>query len=372
MTKLQIDIPNVQIPTVASLVLGGLLGAMLLGTAPNASASTTCTCPDSHVSTCSRQGFAITLVDFQVDQQAGESHWDYQVCNETGLGTGCEPPKDLSHVDLDLPALGSCLTPTQSISLAQLADFDNAVLSCGVAEKDPSCDIFGTVDQDFVAKCDVAGGNLDPGECITMRLTIGGEQPTLGAGGATVVTKAGPACEGDCVLGPSCEPCGDDPAEDGCLTRTPGFWGTHPHITSLFLPVTVCGNSLEVTAAGSCDSATEALCVSPGRESRGNRAYASLVRALTAAKLSLNATAANGGACGSGEVEARIAECEALCGANQRTISGSGCIEDLAAFVESQDTLSITPAPFDRPGPANPTSCRDARGNGLVIGSCGP
>lgn len=65
----------------------------------------------------------------------------------------------------------------------------------------------------------------------------------------------------------------------------------------------------------------------------------------------------------------RIAEGEALCGADHRTISDSGCIEDLAAFNESQDTFDETPPPFDSPGPANPTECTIANGNGIVIGS---
>ena len=63
-----------------------------------------------------------------------------------------------------------------------------------------------------------------------------------------------------------------------------------------------------------------------------------------------------------------IDECEGLCGADHQTISESGCIDDLAAFNESQDTVTMTPAPFDSPGPADPSECREARGNGVVIG----
>ena len=80
-------------------------------------------------------------------------------------------------------------------------------------------------------------------------------------------------------------------------------------------------------------------------------------RQLAAAKLNLAATVEAGGFCDLG-IEDRIAECEEdFCGANQKDISGSGCIEDLAAFNESQDTLLVTPAPFGRPGPADPTEC---------------
>jgi hypothetical protein len=78
------------------------------------------------------------------------------------------------------------------------------------------------------------------------------------------------------------------------------------------------------------------------------------------------------GDCGPG-IAARIGECEALCGANKNVISGSGCIEDLAAFNESVDGFELTPEPFDSPGPANPAECQAANGNGLVIGvgDCG-
>jgi hypothetical protein len=116
---------------------------------------------------------------------------------------------------------------------------------------------------------------------------------------------------------------------------------------------------------------TEALCVAPGQEGNKtldrNPAYAQLVRQLAAAKLNLAATAANGGSCGS-EIATRIAQCESLCEANQGTISGSGCIQDLNTFNNSQDTVAITPAPFDNPGPALPAQCQAATGNGIVIG----
>lgn len=345
------------------LIFGVGIGLLALATP---AAAQDCSCDNSDFSLCNPQGFRISLINFQVDANAGTSSWDYQVCNETGLGTGCDAPKDLSHIDLDLPSLGTCLTSSQQVTLGQVAGFANAVLACGVSDKDPSCDIDGTVGLDFVAKCDVAGGNLDSGECVVMRLSIAGELPTLGPGAAMTVTKAGRDCVSACIQGPSCNPC-VQPPDDACLTRTAGFWGTHPHIADDFLPVTVCGHDLNQTAAGSCDSATEALCVSGGRESRSNPPYTQLVRQLTAAKLNLAASAANGGTCGA-EIEARIAECEGLCGASKQVISASGCIEDLDAFNNSQDTVPSTPAPFDSPGPAQPGDCQSANGNGVVIG----
>lgn len=329
-----------------------------------------CTCDSLPTGICSAQGFEITLLSYAVDQNAGVSTWDYQVCNDAGVPGDCVPPKDLSHIDIDLPGLGSCLSMTQSMTLAQTGGFANAALSCGVSEKDPACDLSGTKGTDFVAKCDVAGGNLDPGECVTMRLSIAGETPVLGRGVATTVTKAGPDCFADCIAGPSCEPCEVEP-EDACITRTPGFWGTHPHITNLYLPQTVCGQPIDTVLAGSCSSATEAMCVSPGRESKGNPSYAQLVRQLMAAKLNLAATAAAGGSCDP-SIGAFVAGCEALCAADGATIDASGCIDGLAAFNESVDTFGSTPAPFDRPGPANSAECRSANGNKVLIGaSCG-
>lgn len=133
----------------------------------------------------------------------------------------------------------------------------------------------------------------------------------------------------------------------------------------------MCGKTLDTTTAGVCNSDTEALCVSPGGEANKrcdrNPAYAALVRQLAAAKLNLNASAANGGDCGAA-IATRIAQCEALCGSSQSRISGSGCIEDIDAFNNSVDTFAITPSPFDSAGPANPTQCTTANGNGLVIG----
>ena len=352
-----------------SVVLSSIvLMSLLIGSPSPASGQAVCNCSNTDSTMCSSQGFRITLVDFSTDQQAGTSSWDYEVCNEKGLGTGCQPAKDLSHIDFDLPQLGNCLTPSQDIHLLQLDGFAEILLGCSTSEKDPSCDIFGNPGSDFVAKCDIVDpSNLDPGECVTMRLTIAGEMPALGAGAAMTVTKAGLECAGDCILGPSCTACElQQPHE--CLTRTAGFWGSHPHISQQFLPVMVCGETLATTVAGSCNSVSEALCVSPGRESRRNRAYAQLVRQLAAAKLNIAATEANGGGCGL-EIENRMAACEALCGSSQQTISASGCIEDLAAFNESQDTFPITPPPFDSPGPANPRQCKLGRGNGILIGA---
>lgn len=74
-----------------------------------------------------------------------------------------------------------------------------------------------------------------------------------------------------------------------------------------------------------------------------------------------------GASCGDA-IDALISRCEALCGADHKTISASGCIQALDAFNNSVDTLTPTPAPFNNPGPAQPAYCQAAGGNGIVIG----
>jgi hypothetical protein len=333
-------------------------------------AAQTCDCTTVTEDTCSGDGYRVALVNFRIDQLNGTSHWDYRVCNVAGTEICPMPGHPFSHVSVGLPEVGRCLSPEQDITIAQLSGFDAAVLTCTVATSDPTCNIFGMEPGGYQAKCDVVAGSvLDPGECVTVRLSLAGEMPTLGAGITFTRTRAEPAgCFRNCMLGPSCHPCTPPPPPDQCLSRTPGFWGTHPHITALFLPVTVCGETLDGIDAGSCSSVTEALCVAPGNELKKLSAYAQLVRQLAAAKLNLNASVANGGTCGEA-IAARIAECEALyCGASQSAISSSGCIEDLDAFNNSQDTFPMTPSPFDRPGPANSQECQEANGNKLVIG----
>ncbi len=341
---------------------------------PNDDPRHNCRCYNTTDEICNYDGYRIRLIDYVIDQNAGTSHWDYEICNETGMGTGCEPFLPLEHVEIALPLVGTCLEPGQDIQISQSGGFDNAQLECVTDDGDPLCGIVTNTGVDWFARCVIVGpSSLDAMECVTMRLSIAGEMPTLGPGAALTITKASsPDCARNCILGPACVRCDDPPPPPGdeCLTRTAGFWGTHPHITGLYRPITVCGEPLSLLEAGSCESVTEALCVAPGRELRKNRAYAQLVRQLAAAKLNLNATAAFGGDCGE-EIAARIAECETLCGAGQSVISNSGCIEDLANFNQSLDTFATTPGPFVSPGPANPEECQEANGNGLVIGKKG-
>lgn len=343
-------------------------------------------CENMVDSICDGGGFLITLTDYTPAPSGttGFASYTYQICSPVagtcsgnssrscldndacakhGEGTcsrqcAVEKFHDLSHLDIPLPDLGagSCLPATTEITASCTGG--------SVSYSDSSCNFTSAKS---VVKCD---GTLAPGHCYSMTINIAGELNQPGLGAALSVSKESTDCNNSCIAGPSCDSCIEPPIEvDECLTRTAGFWGTHPHITDDFLFVTVCGVALNEVVDGVCDSATEALCVSGGKESKGNPDYTQLVRQLTAAKLNLVATQANGGSCGSA-IEARITQCEALCGASKSVIAASNCVADLTAFNESQDTFDTTPSPFDHPGPADSRYCRAANGNGLVIGKC--
>lgn len=361
------------------------VGALLL--ALPAAAQDPCECSPS---ICSAQGFNITLRDFDITID-GRSVYTYSVCNgvdEAGQPTTCAAPRDLSHIDIPLPDT-DCIAAATEISVRQIGCVScDPTLSCGVETKDPSCDLCkaGTGVPGIpcqppddpsvnVLKCNVIG-DLE-GKCVTIEVSIAGEM-LPGKGAVDVITKAANDCQSDSICGPSC-PCQEE-LTDSCLTRTAGFWGTHPEITDDFLPVTICSGtkalSLDNTAAGSCTSATEAMCVSPGLE--GNKkmdrkpAREQLARQLTAAALNLRATAANGGSCTNSmaAVGLDLAACNDLCGRTEKVIKESGCLQALDAFNNSVDTMSPAPSPFNAPGAANPGPCQTANGNGIIVMSC--
>jgi hypothetical protein len=340
----------------------------------------TVSCEDLRTSVCDTGGFTFELIDQQPapPSNSGSSTWTYKICVNS---SECPLPvqfRDLSHFNIVLPdAAGAngCISENHQITLTQTGGFGAAGLSCTGSTQDNFCG------QSEVAKCDVTSGQLDDGECVQVELTIAGEEVGVGPGAISVLSKAATNCVESPILGPSCEICDDDDTldpGDECLTRTIGFWGTHPHITSDYLPVTPCGEDLTVFQPGSCDSASEALCSTPGFELRSNPSYVVLVRQLAAAKLNLAATAdlVSGRACGTFEyngenIQEILARCDSaeICNANKRTISNSGCIEAVDAFNNSQDIgFDVTPEPFDRPGLANPRQCRGARFDRIVIG----
>jgi hypothetical protein len=379
------------------------------------------TVPDSF---CDAGGFKVSLTGFIPANTSnnGTATYTYQICSpaagvcQGGLGTragqSCTdndfcrvktgPPSNptfgdpgasctrecavndfhgLSHFDVDFPSLGdTCLSATNFVggTCTCVPSGGECRVDPNVVLGDPSC----TNNDATVAKCD--NTNLPVGACIEMSLQVAGELSELGLGKAIVVSKEATDCNESCLSGPSCERCDEPPPPSGeCLTRTLGFWGTHPRIADLYDPVAVCRYKIDGQVANTC-STSEALC-SSNLDNRANSPYLQLIAQLTAAQLNLNATAAlfEGATCSgftyNGEsIQDIIARCDTptICGGNKNVISDSGCIEALNAFNNSEDTgFDQEQPPFDRPGPADVTQCQLARGNGQAIGpalSCPP
>jgi len=382
-------------------------------TPPDMTVCNAVTCQDLPKSTCSDAGFAVSLKSYvpAATSSEGAASYVYEICSPPAgtcsstvrpgepcldnnfcktKGQASDPAafcsrecrtstfRGLSHFDALFPDLSAsaCLTTNASVTGSCSAVDKN---NDGVFPKvgsfvlgDGSC-FSNTTSSNFVAKCD--GTVVEPGDCIELTLNISGEKTGLGLGAAAVVDKEATICTSSCLAGPSCERCdGPDDGSNHCLTRTLGFWGTHPWITNNFAtresPVTVCGKPLDChdsddgksspsCAAGSCDSIMEGLGSNPGQELSTNQPYVVMVKQLAAAKLNLAATKtlapAGGNICtewtyGGKSIAEWISMCEGLCGANKATISGSGCIEALDAFNNSEDSgFDQTPLLFERP-----------------------
>jgi hypothetical protein len=384
-------------------------------------------------STVCSAGFQVSLTNFDpaTTNNSGTATYTYQICSPaTGVCTGgtglrageaclddgfcqkkgqdsdpgatcnrtCSTDKfyDLSHFDVPFPALGgSCLTANTTVTGTCSANDntpnDGHTASVGsFVLGDGSC--FTSTSP--VAKCD--NTNLAPGDCVTMTLSIAGETNGLGLGNAVVVDKESNNCTASCTQGPNCTPCKTPPQGDGgaCLTRTIGFWGTHPWITNNFTPVSVCGVDLGCNGGddgksnpscgtGQCSDVMEGLGSIPS-ELKTNQPYVAMVKQLTAAKLNLAATGAllDGASCtdfvyNNKDIKGWIDYCESLCSADKQTITASGCIEALDAFNNSQDVGFVqTPSPFDQPpvddhgvvSGADPSGFTGAQRDGVVVG----
>jgi hypothetical protein len=329
-------------------------------------------CDTLQTSVCSGP-FKIMLKDFEFATalNSGIATYIYEICYDL---VSCPDGSVLNplHFDITFPAPGSpCLgsvtqvsgTCVCNISNTEYCDVDDAVVV-----GDSLC---LRADSGYlVAKCENI--LLSPPYCITMTLSIASE--TIGLGPGAAVLADANTCITSCLAGPSCTNCVEGGPE--CLVRTKGFWGTHPNMASQHAPVTVCGVVLEGQEAGAC-STSQALCTN-ANDYKENPPYLSFIAQLTAAKLNLNATwALFKGSCSTWEYHGRSIEewidhCEdSYCNAAKQEIARSGCIEALTAFNESQDTgFDVTPAPFDQPGPADPSHCQKARGNGIFVGNC--
>lgn len=166
---------------------------------------------------------------------------------------------------------------------------------------------------------------------------------------------------------------------EGCFTRTPGFWATHPGDdarigTYDFLPQTVCGVELDTVTAGRTDSAIEAMC-SVGTDSKlpgTSPQLTQLIRQCTAASLNIAASVEFGGSCESDypQLGMMMDSCcggeESLCtDGYEGSLTIGECIYYLDEFNNSTDTLY--PEAFRKPGKANPTYCQGAKNNGVAI-----
>src|SRR5262245_38774599 len=125
-----------------------------------------------------------------------------------------------------------------------------------------------------------------------------------------------------------------------CLTRTVGFWGTHPDITEIYLSfggksfLPVCGKKVNSVGTDAC-SAIQAICVDIGVEAAEEGVptyFLQLVRQLTAARLNLRATWTEGGGC-TQELTDLVADCDHLCEAftkgtaTRQQLLDSECVE---------------------------------------------
>ena len=381
-------------------------------TPPDMSVCNSVTCQDLPKSVCSDAGFLISLKGYTPASSttAGAASYTYELCSPSAgtcsstvrpgepcldnnfcktKGQASDPAaycsrdcsvntfRGLSHLDVTFPNLSTsaCVSPNTAVtgSCSAVDKNNDGVFPVvgGFVLGDGSC--FSGDSAGFVAKCD--GTVVEPGDCIEMTLNIAGETTGLGLGAAVVVDKEATTCTSSCLAGPSCELCDDPPSSNHCLTRTLGFWGTHPWITNNFAtasqPISVCGKPVGCSGpsdgktnpsctAGSCDSVMEALGSNPGQELSTNQPYVVMAKQLAAAKLSIAATTAlapeGSSICtdwtyGGKRIVEWIGLCEGLCGASKSVISGSGCIEALDAFNNSQDSgFDQTPALFEQPG----------------------
>lgn len=398
-----------------ALMVIGLLPSMVYAvpTPPDLSVCNNLTCETLSNKVCSDAGFSISLKSYTpaTTQSSGAATYVYEICSPS-LGTCSslirpgEPCLDnsfcrskgqlsdinaycsrecstdtfrgLSHFDATFPGLGAstCLSSRTAVSgSCSAVDKNNNGIFPTVGSfvrGDASC--FDADSSGYTAKCD--NTSMEPGDCIEMTLTIAGETTGLGRGTSIVVDKEATACTATCIGGPSCDSCDpEDPGPNFCLTRTLGFWGTHPWITNDFAnkvsPMTVCGNTLlcggpddglsnPSCSAGSCSSIMEGLGSNPGTELPINPPYVTLVKQITAAKLNIKASQAlaepGSNICtdwsyGGKDIYQWLTMCEgSACSGTKSQISTSGCIEALDAFNNHEDSgFEQTPGAFARP-----------------------
>lgn len=323
---------------------------------------------------------------------------DLECCTQPRDGTGACPEGtavtayDVSTVDClnaDVNLDKTCIDADEN------GEFEVALTTTNTGEGSLDCTVGDTIYLDDPS-CPNTGIDGQPVTVAPANFTLASQAQQVSTGVYTLTADACNTAVVNCTdaLGNAQSDTADatcDIPNDLCLTRTPGFWGTHPAVTQRFLDIEVCGRTLDSVNAETAqpknapktdsDSTTEAMC-SVGTDGKilGPQ-QTQLIRQCTAAVLNVTASADPGtfedpgdclsaypgigetlaSCCGYGdEVETSICQ-----GGTVGEWTTTDCIEALDMFNNwDQDTLNF---PF-KTGPADSSQCRAAKGNNYVVG----
>ena len=358
----------------------------------------------------------INPVECTTPFEDGEPHTAMLDCT-CAATIGGVPIQTVLGLSEDIPNFGSCGTSAQDSAnvecLSVVLDINKTCEEQVDDDNAISITVTNNGEADL-ANC-VATDTLDPlGAATDIPLSCddtGGDGDNtfdLASGSATVTctgTAMGLTEDTDNDVDVVCDIVGSDgktveendsdicEAGEGCFTRTPGFWGTHPAVTDLFLPLVSCGIDIDNVVDATNGSAIEDMC-SVGRDSKrfsndddNNQSTSNqqvqLERQCMAAQLNLAATAFFGGSCDTEfpGMAVSIASCCGLAvddvstcngGNTPADISASECIEKLDMFnnlsdpEDPVDTISLCPnTDLGTVAPCNaePGECRDSKNN---------
>jgi hypothetical protein len=296
------------------------------------------------------------------------------------------PSLDISKTCVDVAPQNGIDEITVSVTAGPVALTNCAVTTENLYKEDPACALGLGNETGPATPVALAPASLD--------VPVGGQADFTGLLASSLTA---PACnEVQVTCDTPSGPLSDDsdavcPGQgQGCLTRTPGFWATHPFLItdapandprSLdLLDLEICGLVFDNTVAGvasntgaNTNSTTEAMCSvgTDGKLYQGKSQQAQLVRQCVAAELNVAATLEGGGDClgdrpGLGDLIEGCCGVESICtGDVANGFNVGSCIDQLDAFNNSNDSIA-TFAPFNGPGPADPSYCQAAKGNGVI------
>ncbi len=265
-------------------------------------------------------------------------------------------------VDSDENGTDDSVTVQVSASAGDLG-FTNCTPTDTIYLDDPTCPPVGTGTS--VALVDPAGPySLAPGASETSEGTLTTLTADACNTASVTCTEVG---SGDPVT-ENAAPVVCDVAAEGCITRTPGFWGNRPNTTDDYLPIEVCGKSINSVKANEL-STSETMC-SVGKDGKilGDQ-VTQLIRQCTAAALNHAVSAAEGGGCPHADEE-NFADCcgaaegvGLLCSAQDTGgKSVNECIGLLDEFNNRFDTQQADV--FSGLGAAQPAQCKASKNNG--------